>query len=100
VKFLVLQAATAAILFTGGNTSFTGFPFLASFVAEDSFLPSGGQADLDCQDAGGVLSSPAVSSDTLSSVSPGPVAPSRPCVLISGTFITGPLVPAAGDHQR
>jgi amino acid transporter len=39
VMFLVLQAATAAILFTGGNTSFTGFPFLASFVADDSFLP-------------------------------------------------------------
>ena len=39
VLFFVLQAATAAILFTGGNTSFTGFPFLASFVAEDSFLP-------------------------------------------------------------
>ena len=39
VMFFVLQAATAAILFTGGNTSFTGFPFLASFVAEDSFLP-------------------------------------------------------------
>ena len=39
VLFYVLQAATAAILFTGGNTSFTGFPFLASFVAEDSFLP-------------------------------------------------------------
>jgi amino acid transporter len=39
VMFLVLQAATAAILFTGGNTSFTGFPYLASFVAEDSFLP-------------------------------------------------------------
>jgi amino acid transporter len=39
VMFYVLQAATAAILFTGGNTSFTGFPFLASFVAEDSFLP-------------------------------------------------------------
>jgi predicted permease len=37
--FYGLQAATAAILFTGGNTSFTGFPFLASFVAEDSFLP-------------------------------------------------------------
>jgi len=37
--FYFLQAATAAILFTGGNTSFTGFPFLASFVAEDSFLP-------------------------------------------------------------
>ena len=39
VMFFVLQIATAAILFTGGNTSFTGFPFLASFVAEDSFLP-------------------------------------------------------------
>jgi amino acid transporter len=39
IMFYVLQAATAAILFTGGNTSFTGFPFLASFVAEDSFLP-------------------------------------------------------------
>jgi len=37
--FYLLQAATAAILFTGGNTSFTGFPFLASFVAADSFLP-------------------------------------------------------------
>jgi amino acid transporter len=39
VMFFALQAATAAILFTGGNTSFTGFPYLASFVAEDSFLP-------------------------------------------------------------
>jgi amino acid transporter len=39
LMFLALQAATAAILFTGGNTSFTGFPYLASFVAEDSFLP-------------------------------------------------------------
>jgi amino acid transporter len=37
--FYVVQATTAAILFTGGNTSFSGFPFLASFVAEDSFLP-------------------------------------------------------------
>jgi amino acid transporter len=37
--FFMLQATTAAILFTGGNTSFTGFPYLASFVAEDSFLP-------------------------------------------------------------
>jgi len=32
LMFFVLQAGTAAILFTGGNTSFTGFPFLASFV--------------------------------------------------------------------
>ncbi len=39
MAFLLLQAGTAAILFTGGNTSFTGFPFLASFVAADSFLP-------------------------------------------------------------
>jgi amino acid transporter len=37
--FFVVQAATALILFTGGNTSFNGFPFLTSFVAEDSFLP-------------------------------------------------------------
>jgi amino acid transporter len=35
----VVQVATALILFTGANTPFTGFPFLASFIAEDSFLP-------------------------------------------------------------
>ncbi|MGH9083218.1 MAG: amino acid permease [Acidimicrobiales bacterium] len=34
-----LQAATALILVLAANTSFTGFPFLVSFVAEDSFLP-------------------------------------------------------------
>ena len=39
VLFYILQVGAAAILFTGGNTSFSGFPFLASFVAEDSFLP-------------------------------------------------------------
>jgi amino acid transporter len=37
--FFFVQAATALILYTGGNTSFNGFPFLTSFVAEDSFLP-------------------------------------------------------------
>jgi amino acid transporter len=37
--FLLVQAATALILYTGANTSFNGFPFLASFVAGDSFLP-------------------------------------------------------------
>jgi amino acid transporter len=37
--FFVIQAATALILYTGGNTSFNGFPFLSNFVAEDSFLP-------------------------------------------------------------
>ncbi len=37
--FFVVQAATALILYTGGNTSFNGFPFLTNFVAEDSFLP-------------------------------------------------------------
>ena len=37
--FLVVQLATVLILFTGGNTSFNGFPYLASFVATDSFLP-------------------------------------------------------------
>ncbi|WP_230991986.1 APC family permease [Streptomyces endocoffeicus] len=34
-----VQLATALILYTGANTPFTGFPFLASFVAEDRFLP-------------------------------------------------------------
>jgi amino acid transporter len=37
--YIFVQAATALILYTGGNTSFNGFPFLASFVAEDAFLP-------------------------------------------------------------
>jgi len=37
--FVLVQAATVLILFTGGNTSFNGFPYLASFVAGDSFLP-------------------------------------------------------------
>ncbi|HSS22947.1 MAG TPA: APC family permease, partial [Mycobacterium sp.] len=39
IFFVLVQAATAAILFTGANTSFNGFPALASFVAEDRFLP-------------------------------------------------------------
>jgi amino acid transporter len=37
--FVIVQIATALILVTGANTPFTGFPFLANFVAEDSFLP-------------------------------------------------------------
>ncbi|MBS4726864.1 APC family permease [Mycobacterium sp. SM1] len=37
--YLLVQAASAAILFTGANTSFSGFPPMASFVAEDRFLP-------------------------------------------------------------
>ncbi|MGH9105513.1 MAG: amino acid permease [Acidimicrobiales bacterium] len=39
VLYGCLQAATAVILILAANTSFTGFPFLVSFVAEDSFLP-------------------------------------------------------------
>jgi hypothetical protein len=39
VLFYALQLATALILILAANTSFTGFPFLVSFVAEDSFLP-------------------------------------------------------------
>ncbi len=39
VLFILVQASSAAILFTGANTSFNGFPALASFVAEDRFLP-------------------------------------------------------------
>jgi amino acid transporter len=37
--FYCLQATTALILILAANTSFTGFPFLVSFVADDSFLP-------------------------------------------------------------
>ena len=37
--FYIVQLATLLILYTGGNTSFNGFPFLASFVAGDRFLP-------------------------------------------------------------
>jgi amino acid transporter len=39
LMFLVVQFATMLILYTGANTPFNGFPFLASFVAEDQFLP-------------------------------------------------------------
>jgi amino acid transporter len=39
IGFDTVQLATALILVTGANTPFTGFPFLANFVAEDSFLP-------------------------------------------------------------
>ncbi|MEE6137441.1 amino acid permease [Mycobacterium sp. 050128] len=39
ILYILVQTATAAILFTGANTSFNGFPALASFVAEDRFLP-------------------------------------------------------------
>ncbi|MHB1852850.1 MAG: amino acid permease, partial [Acidimicrobiales bacterium] len=37
--FYIVQIATLLILYTGGNTSFNGFPYLASFVAGDQFLP-------------------------------------------------------------
>jgi amino acid transporter len=39
ILYVLVQTATAAILYTGANTSFNGFPALASFVAEDRFLP-------------------------------------------------------------
>ncbi|HVB70310.1 MAG TPA: amino acid permease [Acidimicrobiales bacterium] len=38
--FLLVQLATLLILYTGGNTSFNGFPFLANYVAGDRYLPS------------------------------------------------------------
>ena len=37
--FYLVQAASALILYTGANTSFNGFPFLASYVAGDAYLP-------------------------------------------------------------
>jgi amino acid transporter len=39
VFYYYVLFASVLILWTGGNTSFNGFPFLASFVAEDAFLP-------------------------------------------------------------
>jgi amino acid transporter len=39
IGLVFVQLATALVLYTGANTPFTGFPFLASFVAEDRFLP-------------------------------------------------------------
>jgi amino acid transporter len=37
--FVALQGGTFLILVLAANTSFTGFPFLASFAAADSYLP-------------------------------------------------------------
>jgi amino acid transporter len=39
VLFYLLQASAMLILWTGGNTSFNGFPYLVSFVASDAYLP-------------------------------------------------------------
>jgi len=37
--YLVVVFGTMLILYTGGNTSFNGFPFLANYVATDQYLP-------------------------------------------------------------
>jgi len=39
VFYAMLQIGTTLILILAANTSFTGFTFLASFAAEDSYLP-------------------------------------------------------------
>ncbi len=39
IGFYFIQFATMLILWTGGNTSFNGFPNLTSFVAKDAYLP-------------------------------------------------------------
>ena len=39
IIFYLVQLATMLILYTGGNTSFNGFPYLCNFVANDQFLP-------------------------------------------------------------
>ena len=39
IFYVLLQIGTTLILILAANTSFTGFPFLASFAAEDSYLP-------------------------------------------------------------
>jgi hypothetical protein len=37
--YFIVVIATILILYTGGNTSFNGFPYLANFVAGDHYLP-------------------------------------------------------------
>jgi len=37
--YYVVAFAVILILYTGGNTSFNGFPFLANYVATDKYLP-------------------------------------------------------------
>ena len=39
IIFYTVQFATVLVLYTGGNTSFNGFPFLANYVATDKYLP-------------------------------------------------------------
>jgi len=39
VLYLFVQFSTMLILYTGANTPFSGFPYLANFIAEDGFLP-------------------------------------------------------------
>ncbi|MDA8400724.1 MAG: amino acid permease [Actinomycetota bacterium] len=39
ILYYLIQAATMLILVLAANTSFTGFPYLASFAAEDAYLP-------------------------------------------------------------
>ncbi len=39
IIYYLVQLATMLILYTGGNTSFNGFPYLTNFVANDGFLP-------------------------------------------------------------
>ena len=41
VGFYYVQFVTMLVLWTGGNTSFNGFPNLTSFVAQDAYLPRG-----------------------------------------------------------
>lgn len=39
ILYLAVQFSTMLILYTGANTPFSGFPYLANFIAEDGFLP-------------------------------------------------------------
>ncbi|MBK9293498.1 MAG: APC family permease [Oligoflexia bacterium] len=39
ILYYIIQAATAGILFLAANTSFNGFPQVASLLADDRFLP-------------------------------------------------------------
>ena len=38
--FIVVQAATMVILFAGANTTYSAFPMVVNFVAQDGYLPN------------------------------------------------------------
>ena len=95
VLFFLVQAGAISILFTGGNTSFSGFPFLTSFVAEDSFLPPRQDRSEDRQPSRAQTAASLARADFPApsrSSHPAPAAPDLSVPRLS----RGPLTPLVG----